>query len=46
MANNGRQNDDIIHNYEPFIQNKLSKLPTAKKTKSCPNFTEIFITSH
>jgi hypothetical protein len=26
MANNQRQTDDIIRNYEPFIQNKLSKL--------------------
>jgi hypothetical protein len=28
MANNQRQTDDIIRNYEPFIQNKLSKLKT------------------
>jgi hypothetical protein len=26
MATNQRQTDDIIRNYEPFIQNKLSKL--------------------
>jgi hypothetical protein len=28
MANNQRQTDDILRNYEPFIQNKLSKLKT------------------
>jgi len=26
MANNQRQTGDLIRNYEPFIQNKLSKL--------------------
>jgi len=37
MANNQRQTDDIIRNYEPFIQNKLSKLE--RKTTS----TRVFI---
>jgi hypothetical protein len=30
MANNQRQPNDIIRNYKPFIQNKLSKLQTEK----------------